>query len=462
MPSLRPLPLFAVAVALAAVTALVPGDIAHAGPGSSDFGSLGPGSAHAGGDKQHATSTCFWFGPTFSATNQDLNYAFPDTGALYWAAQFAIPEGAQLTLKGNYAHARYQSLNSYNVTTNAPTAALNDVSTTPDKGSRNPYLPNGNRDGEGGRSYTAIVSNSMPPSTNVSPNTLYAGVPGQDRTTLVYRLYLPDGGRDITGGVGLPEPELRLADGEVLNGEPLCSALDAATTTPPVDTLPMDKYLSLRDQPGKPATFPAAEQPVWRTYYNTQFSLACTYLGKCDGTPARTGGQYSNIDNNYVNTNVNRGFGQILTLSGVLPTTPRTLSGAHRTDANVDLRYWSLCSNESIATTRVVGCLHDEQVPIDSSHRYRIVASLPQDRPVNATAACGVAWLPLSEAGDGAGHTDDGYLILRNMLPGNEFEHAVQNTATPGDEKAVMGQYLPEGRYSSKSEFEATGCIREH
>ncbi|MEV0764254.1 hypothetical protein [Nocardia sp. NPDC050435] len=148
-----------------------------------------------------------------------------------------------------------------------------------------------------------------------------------------------------------------------------------------------------------------------------------------------------------------------MTLTGTLPRTPRTLAGARSTDGDVDMRYWSLCSNESIATTRVTGCLFDEQVPLDSARRYTIVASLPEHRPANATEACGIAWLPLPAAGDGAGHTQDAYLILRNMLPGQGFGHAVQNTKVPGDEKAVMAQYLPDGQYSSKAEFEARGCV---
>ena len=421
-----------------------------------DLGSVGSGST---GGESHPTSSCFWFGPTFSATDQNLNYAFPDSGALYWAAQFAIPDDARLVLKGDYAHARYQSLNSYDISTNSPTAALNDVSTAPDPGSANPYLPGASRNGSGPRSYTATVLNEVPPTdpASAAPNTLYAGVPGQDRTTLLYRLYLPDNGRDVTGGVGLPEPELHLADGQVLTGESLCTAVSAATTTPAVDKLPMNTYLSLRDQPGKPATFPAEQQPMWRTFYNVPFGLQCNYLGRCDGAPARTGGQYSNIDNSYVAALTNRGFGEVLTLTGTMPVTPRTTGGQDRV-GDVDMRYWSLCNNESMATTKVIGCLYDEQVPLDSARRFTIVATLPEDRPVNATEACGVAWLPLSPTGDGAGHPDDGYLILRNMLPAAGFGHAVQNTATPGDEKAVMGEYLPDGRYSSKADFEARGC----
>ncbi|WKG12400.1 hypothetical protein QX204_13405 [Nocardia sp. PE-7] len=132
-------------------------------------------------------------------TNQELNYAFPDSGALYWAAQFAIPAGAQLTVKGEYAHARYQSLNSYNVTDNTPTAALNDVSTAPDAGSANPYLPGAERSGEDNRSYTATVRNEAPGAAS-APNTLYTGVPGQERTTLIYPCTCPITGEASPAG----------------------------------------------------------------------------------------------------------------------------------------------------------------------------------------------------------------------------------------------------------------------
>ena len=46
---------------------------------------------------------------------------------------------------------RYQSLNSYNAATAMPTAVLNDISTAPDAGSRNTYLPGADRANEGGQ-----------------------------------------------------------------------------------------------------------------------------------------------------------------------------------------------------------------------------------------------------------------------------------------------------------------------
>ncbi|MDV6270841.1 hypothetical protein [Rhodococcus globerulus] len=175
-------------------------------------------------------------------------------------------------------------MNSYNAATAMPTAVLNDISTGPDVGSQNPYLPGADRLNENARSYTVSVLNEAP-TAQPQPNTLYAGVPGQDRISLLYRIYLPDNGRDLTGGVGLPEPELRLSGGQVLRGDALCSAVNADNSILKPASLPLDTYKTLRDQPGKPATFPAEQAPVWRAYYSAEFTLGGTYLGKCDGTP---------------------------------------------------------------------------------------------------------------------------------------------------------------------------------
>lgn len=399
-------------------------------------------------------SDCLWV-HTFTADDTDDNYAFPDSGALYWAAAFTVPDGAELDLVGEFAHARYQSLNSYDLTTNAPVDALNDVSTKPDAGSSNPYLPGARRTGEAGRSYAVHVSTAPVPATDRADNTLYAGVAGQTSQLVLYRLYLPDAGRDITGGVGLPQPRLTMPDGEVLDGAEACEALQASTEKPYVATLPMSTYLALRDQPGKPATFPAKADPHWLSFYNVQFGIQCTYFDLCSGTPPRIQSQYANIDNKYVSAQVSRGFGPVLTLRGKLPVTPSTLEGQPVMARKVDMRYWSLCSNESMATTRVEACVNDEDVITDAAGYYTIVVSRPEDRPARATERCGVTWLAWPERGDGAGHLDDNFLLLRNMLPSPHFTQAVQHTQVPGDERAVMGEYLPTSTYGSVEDFTA-------
>jgi hypothetical protein len=401
-----------------------------------------------------AQPSCFWVGPF---TTKRYNSAFPDQGASYWTAHYTTPPGATLRLEGRFAHARYQSLSSYGSATKGAVDSLNDISTRPDRGSKNPYRPGAGRNAKR-RSYTVNVSTDPPPADPVQrvPNTLYVGA-GRPDQELIYRLYVPDHGRNLTGGVGLPVPVLTLPDGTVLRGAGLCSTVGSAGNLLESSQLPLDVYLSLRDQPGKPPTFPAQNPPKFGAYYSTLYTVNCIYQGVCDPHPARTGGQYSNIDNKYVGAFLNREFGPVLVLTGKMPKTPRTHGGERRTGKG-QLRYWSMCQNESLYTTAGAGCLYDEQVPLTKHRRYTIVTSRPADRPRNARRRCGVGFIPWPANGDGAGHLDDALLLLRNMLPSPGFHRAVQDTQVPGDERAVMGPYLPSGRYTTTAQFEARGC----
>ena len=348
------------------------------------FVGLGVSEASAAKRQEHRLSNCLWLGP---AAGNDLsaesNFAFPDAGAVYWSSQIEIPAGSVLKLNGKFTHARYQSLNSYGSDA-APTDALNDLNTQPSKGSQNPFLRGANRDARK-RDYVARILPTPVPldSADRRPNTLYAGVEGQDQQRLIYRVYLPDKGEDLTGGVGLPRPELKLADGTTMTGASACNAVQSTRERLPLTLLPETLYESLRDQPGKPETFPANDSPVFRAYYSTGFTISCSYQGNCAGTPERVGGQYSNIDNNYVSSLVSRGFGDVLVLRGKLPRTPRTLDGRGKMQEG-QMRYWSICQNESLFTTRGAGCVYDEQIPTDAKRRYTIVTSLPADRPETA------------------------------------------------------------------------------
>jgi hypothetical protein len=166
-----------------------------------------------------------------------------------------------------------------------------------------------------------------------------------------------------------------------------------------------------------------------------------------------------NIDNQYISAFVNRGFaaGPVLVLRGKLPTTPRTGSNSARMGTG-QMRYWSMCQNGSLYTTIGSGCVYDSEIPVNKRGCYTILTSLAKDRPGNAMAKCGVAWIPWPTQGGGDGHLNDGLLIVRNMLPAPSFHHDIQDTTTPGDEQAVLGPYYPRGVYTTKAAFEKQGC----
>lgn len=386
----------------------------------------------------------------FDLTNPATNFAFPDTGAVYWGAQITMPAGSTIVFDGEFAHARYQSLTAYSPSTHAPIDALNDVSTQPDPGSTNPYRSGADRTA-GQRSYTVTVEDQPPPAQAAS-NTLYAGVAGQAGEQIIYRVYLPDSftATDVTGGVGLPTPVLHLADGTVQTGQSECQTLQAVNGPLPSPEPHPVLYALWRDQSGQPAGFPASPTPVFSIYDSNWLTLACIYLGDC--------GYYGNPDNRYMWAYVNKSFpaGPVLVLHGQLPTTPATGPGV-QTMGTGEMRYWSMCQY-ALYTTAVAGCVNDSDIPVDAHHDYTIVTSLPQDRPANATTQCGVAWIPWPAQGDGDGHLSDGLLVVRNMMPEPGFADAIQDITSPSAVQTDLGPYYPQGSYTTTASFQKLGC----
>jgi hypothetical protein len=109
-------------------------------------------------------------------------------------------------------------------------------------------------------------------------------------------------------------------------------------------------------------------------------------------------------------------------------------------------------------TTRTPDCLADRQVLDQSGRNYTVVVSRRSDRPSNARAACGVAWLSWGARGDGTGDPDYGLLIMRNMLVEPDFAEAIQQVPQPGQEQEVMNEHFPDSEYSTVEAFEDRGC----
>ncbi len=420
-------------------------------------------------------STCFWSVGVINGGK--LNIAYPDAGANYWAAGYTLPAGATLELQGEYPHARYASVESYNAL-GVVTDALVDYQINPGPGSRNPFRAGVRRDVKR-RSFTIALLSSSPASP-LNPdqrtgerhrNFLYTTPIGDTSGLhiLLWRVYVPDNGTGLRGGVPLPHPVLRLANGTIQTGQQACHTLTSQERRLNAVNLsallvPASQYDKLRYQPGVPPWFPAKNPPVWRVQYNRAYLLAL-YAGPTYhpdvGTPTKAGqsGFFPNIDNQYARTAINRKLGKVAAFRGTMPTFPRTSHGGTYMQQATQLRYLSFCMNESVLTTKVMDCVYDEQIPLHGHRQYIVVTSRPQDRPSNAIAKCGVAWLPWSPTGDGGSDHDFGWMQLRNMLPSPSFQHAIQNTMAPGDERRVLGSYLPIGTYyRTKQAFEKLGC----
>lgn len=410
--------------------------------------------------------TSFWWGPYEKNIKPDFNIAYPDPTAVYWSSKITIPEGARLELLCKYAHARYLSINAYDMLTGAPTDSLNDVQTVADAGSSNPFLPGAERNADQGRDFTITVLNDLPPEnpTQRQPNALYARASDQGSLALVWRIYASDKDYDITGGVGLPEPRLILADGTVLENEAACAALSIDRTPFPNMPMPAQKYAHLRSGAAwkanaeeQPEHFPALKQPRFAKVFDVKHSAASWYTGVTHPTPPYHVAQYANLDNQYLTVQLSRGYGEVAVIRGKSPITPRTYQRTPLMDGEVQMRYWSLTTNESLATTRVTDGTYDEQVPLDDNGFYTVAVSLEEDRPKNSFAENRVKWLDWGEQGDGAGNPNDGFMIYRHMLPSTDFTQAIQNITKVGDEERVLGEYFPKIQYMSRIEFEGLG-----
>lgn len=414
-------------------------------------------------------SSCFWEGPISTkvkATNgfDGKDFNFPEAAATYWFARFHLPAGAHLEIRGRYAHARYESLNAYN-SAGEPIDALRDTLTQPDPGATNPFVAGHDRTGAKRGYAVSVVGADVPAGGARAANTVYAGAAAGTEAQLVYRVYLPDDASDPTGGGGLPDVSVVGADGQALTGAAACAAVNQPDRTIPVVTTPLPLWQATRKTAGCPATFPALSTVRWERFFSLADAVG-TLAADCRNAPAPTpspadvGGYYSNGDIRYLFTYADRKYGPVLVLKGRMPRVATT-SAKVRTMPSGQLRYWSVCSYESRVTTRYGDCLADRDIPVRGAKRsYTIVVSRAADRPRNATARCGVAWLAWPARGDGAGDRDLAQLVIRNMLPAPGFTQAAQSVTTHGTEKAKLGPYLPASAYTTKKRFQAGGCTK--
>lgn len=406
------------------------------------------------------TVGCFWTGP-FTAANESTNMAYPGTEITYWGAKFRTPPGAVLRFRGKYPHARYSSLNAYESSGGTPTGSISDRQIKPDKGSVNTSLPGRDRRARK-RAWTVRVLGTSAPS-KPARNTLYAAPSEDAYQDILYRVYVPDKGRNRAGGTGIPIPELILQDGTVLKGKALCQALNSNHNYVS-NPLALPAYNALVNWPGKdPLTNPANADFGFVKFFNLGLAMAkyrtdAEFAAAWEANPVEQGTLYANNDARYMTGAFSLNYGKLLVLKGSMPTTPRTWRGNRRTRGG-QLVEWDMCTIQSLATTKTHRCLFDEQVPVKGKKRkYTIVVSLAKDRPWNAKRKCGVAWLAADPEGDGAGRPDSQTLLTRNVIPSAGFRHSIQKVTTPYNAARTMGRFYPRGSYTGKSAFQKLGC----
>ena len=119
-----------------------------------------------------------------------------------------------------------------------------------------------------------------------------------------------------------------------------------------------------------------------------------------------------------------------------------------------------MCNGEGPASGKTTGpCLADEEVPINAGRDYTIVVSLPGDRPKNATAKCGVAWMNWGTTGDGATRPRSTMMVMRNLATTDHRRSQRRaERRRSGEDQYVMGAYLPTVTYTTAARFQRRGC----
>lgn len=406
-----------------------------------------------------------------------FNAFYTDQNTDYPSAEWDMPAGSELLLKAEFPHARSLSYTVYHpgpgATGVGSSQQLTDAEIQPDPGSTNPFLPGANRAARN-RSYTIrFVEQPLPPVDERAPNTMYVTpFAGGIGNLLVVRNYLRDK-RDVPE---LPAQTLRLADGTELTGQAACDAMNTSSK----DNIPFPnrafdpaEYRQFRDNPDgalpntNPVnTWPARNPVVWNRLWTTPYNFCLEFQleagedpeQECGPNPGSdpNGPGFANPSNGYLQTWIDRQFGEVFVMRARKPVTPTTYFGDRRVpDGGTELRYFSVTAQESLYTWRAADSVMDEEIPTDEDGFYTIVVSRPDFRPRNATFECGVAWLEFSPAGDGFGDLKLTQLFMRNQDPSPGFTHAIQSIPDTGFEEATMGEFFPQSQYTSPQDFDA-------
>ncbi|MEU6670635.1 hypothetical protein [Streptomyces sp. NPDC046727] len=360
-----------------------------------------------------------------------LNIAFPETNATYWMTPYRLGRGESIVAEGTYPSARFTSLTAYDAT-GSPVDSLADHQIAPDPGSRNPFAVADAGTNPAQHRYRVTLKTGVAAGSGGNTLAATARSAGSGTGWLVLRIYVPDKDSDPTGGVPLPTLT-RQRQGSSAGAMATCPRADAAKgPAGPVAT-------ALRDVVKKYAPAGGFEGCGTSTASAPGFAL-----------PNKVGGLFPNPYNKYLCTELKHASGRVAVIRGKAPTFPDTTNGQSVLTAT-QVRYWSLCQNQVQLPYPVSSCAADFQTARDRDGRYTYVVSTAQDRPANATTKDGVTWIDW-------GPTDvTSVLILRNMLPAQDFTHAVQDVRKGDDPAKAMGDYYPTIAYCTKDAFAKGG-----
>ncbi|MEU1405866.1 hypothetical protein ABZ471_26520 [Streptomyces sp. NPDC005728] len=361
-----------------------------------------------------------------------LNFAFPETNATYWMMPYRLGEGDRIVAQGTYPSARFTSLTSYD-SKGSTVDSLADHEIAPSSGSKNPFaVPDAGTDPAHHRYQVTLKPGTA---AGAGGNTIAAtgNSSGAGSGFLVLRIYVPDKGSDPTGGVALPSLSVQ-RQGSSPRAVPTCpGASSAQGAAGPIAN-------ELKDLVKKYAPPGGFEGCGKYTASDPGFA-----------EPNKAAGLFPNPYNKYLCTPLEYKSGRIAVIRGKAPTFPDTING-QSVLTKAQVRYWSLCQNQLRLPYPVSSCAADFQTARSKDGHYTYVVSTSQDRPANATTPDGVTWI------DWGPTNVQSLLLLRNMLPAQDFPDAVQDVKKGDDPEKVMGAYYPAVTYCSKDTFAKGGA----
>jgi hypothetical protein len=357
----------------------------------------------------------------FIVDTENVNLAYPDPNATYWAMPLSLAAGESMLVQGTYPSARFMAVTLYTLAGDTITQ-LSDLDIAPDPGSSNPFavappLP------EPGRSWTIEI---LPAGgTSSRANVLHLDE-GQTAGWIVYRVYLGNPPGDLAGGAPLPTLIRR-------RGAQVTAKLEPCATQLPGTGIAAVLSAALPE----PLLVTAAPEFV---------------------RLSNESGLFANEANAYLSAFSDAPPGNILVIRGKVPSEPDTELG-ESVVGDFAMRYFSITSNLNEKPYPNVDGVYGNQLPRDANGRYTVVIARDADVPDSDEIFTWLRW------GDGASQA----VIIRNMLPASSFPHAVQDVTptaygAPSDARLVMDEYYPEIAACSRVRFElagADGCFDE-
>src|SRR4051794_18759097 len=133
-----------------------------------------------------------------------VNVLFPDSSAQYWTAHYTAVPGTHIRVDGIYPYARYTSWNFYDPVLRPFTHAA-DIDLLPDAGSANPFLPGADRTTPVAQRHYTMYITFDPAEQHPGHTTVYLDPSKNPSGFFTLRVYVPDKGLDVSGGVGAPQ-----------------------------------------------------------------------------------------------------------------------------------------------------------------------------------------------------------------------------------------------------------------